>query len=521
MNFKYKTSFSDHLKINNFFSSNSSFTSQASIDNLQSLIPEEIDFEKNIDLIGTAFNAAVINSFNKNGDGINTSTAKQIKDFFIHKPTNIEHNKRKVVGHIISSGYSEYNSDKILEDVPDDFSEKFNIALGALVYSNSFPEFADLLLKSNDQANTLYHSISASWELGFNEYHIAVGSQDLKDAEIVTDSKQIEELSEYLSSFDGDGTLEDGTPVFRLVVGEVYPLGIGFTSNPAADVKGLIIKKNNSENTEEIEAENETYKKKEIKKISQNEKIDVNNNINQISNMQNQELIEQFKSLLEEKMPEHNFSQEAVANIGRVIGDAIKSKSEQYEKELSDINSQKEELAAVEAKMKEDIESLKSQLTASEEKVQELAQQIEAKQKEEAFNSRMELIESIYELSADDKTMLAKEVQGLSTEGSGFDEYQDKLKVMWAHKNKEHITEQEKLFNEKVEAEIAKRAQEKTSSKEEVVENTSVVEEALANTEEEQSEVSTNNNLESAVEELSFREKFANAFAKETVTIKF
>jgi hypothetical protein len=171
--------------------------------------------------------------------------------------------------------------------------------------------------------------------------------------------------------------------------------------------------------------------------------------------------------------------------------------------------------------MKEDIESLKSQLTASEEKVQELAQQIEAKQKEEAFNSRMELIESIYELSADDKTMLAKEVQGLSTEGSGFDEYQDKLKVMWAHKNKEHITEQEKLFNEKVEAEIAKRAQEKTSSKEEVVENTSVVEEALANTEEEQSEVSTNNNLESAVEELSFREKFANAFAKETVTIKF
>ena len=70
MNFKYKTSFSDHLKINNFFSSNSSFTSQASIDNLQSLIPEEIDFEKNIDLIGTAFNAAVINSFNKNGDGI-------------------------------------------------------------------------------------------------------------------------------------------------------------------------------------------------------------------------------------------------------------------------------------------------------------------------------------------------------------------------------------------------------------------------------------------------------------------
>jgi len=31
-----------------------------------------------------------------------------------------------------------------------------------------------------------------------------------------------------------------------LIVGEIYPLGIGFTSNPAADVKGLVAQQGES-----------------------------------------------------------------------------------------------------------------------------------------------------------------------------------------------------------------------------------------------------------------------------------
>ena len=34
--------------------------------------------------------------------------------------------------------------------------------------------------------------------------------------------------------------MDDGTPVYRLVSGDIYPLGIGFTTNPAADVSGVI-----------------------------------------------------------------------------------------------------------------------------------------------------------------------------------------------------------------------------------------------------------------------------------------
>ena len=35
--------------------------------------------------------------------------------------------------------------------------------------------------------------------------------------------------------------MDDGTRLYRLVIGEVYPLGIGFTTTPAADVKGIVV----------------------------------------------------------------------------------------------------------------------------------------------------------------------------------------------------------------------------------------------------------------------------------------
>src|SRR6056300_690664 len=134
MNFKYKTSFSNEIIASRKDPKEEGFISEASLEQLKSLVPEDIDFEKNIDLIGVAFNAAVINQFNKNDDGIDTKTAVAIKDYFIHKPTNIEHNKKKIVGHIVSSGFSRMYNDEILSSISEDVNQPFNLALGAVVY---------------------------------------------------------------------------------------------------------------------------------------------------------------------------------------------------------------------------------------------------------------------------------------------------------------------------------------------------------------------------------------------------
>jgi hypothetical protein len=72
--------------------------------------------DANVDLIGAAFNAALVNRFNKNGDGIDTNTAIAFKNYFINKPTNIEHKKQRVVGHIVNSAFSTICSNEIISE---------------------------------------------------------------------------------------------------------------------------------------------------------------------------------------------------------------------------------------------------------------------------------------------------------------------------------------------------------------------------------------------------------------------
>ena len=240
--FRYTSSFNSAVSASCVEGSCTPFgISQASLDHLRPLIPADVDLSKNIDLLGVAFNAAVVNKFNKNGDGIDTKTAIAIKDYFINKPTNIEHQKEKVVGHIISSSFSDYGTNELLEEESVAATDyPFNIALGALVYKVVNPSFARMLEEGGD-GQEFQDVISASWEIGFNDYCIALGSDDLSEAELITDESQIKEFSKYLKAYDGEGEMEDGTCVHRLVIGEIYPLGIGFTTNPAADVKGVTV----------------------------------------------------------------------------------------------------------------------------------------------------------------------------------------------------------------------------------------------------------------------------------------
>lgn len=53
-----------------------------------------------------------------------------------------------------------------------------------------------------------------------------------------------------LRAYGGSGKLDDGSKIYRLLRGDIYPLGIGFTTTPAADVKGLYSSQDESSNVE-------------------------------------------------------------------------------------------------------------------------------------------------------------------------------------------------------------------------------------------------------------------------------
>ena len=509
MDFKYRTKFDVSLRQCKI--GENSFISTASLENLKQLLPSnQIDLGKNIDLMGVAFDAAVINQFNKNDDGIDSETAVKIAPYFIHKPTNIEHNKQKIVGHIVSAGFSSWGENvPLTNDEVLQTNGLVNLALGAVVYKLIDPKFTDLVYRSTSEGNDLFNSVSASWELGFSEYVLALGSTNLNEAEIISNPKHIEELRGNLRAYGGNGKTKDGSKIYRLVKGNVYPLGIGFTSTPAANVKGLLL------DNAEVE-ENVTFKDKRDKKVfAINENLISQFKIKNVNNKKSMDL-ETFLSELKASLQEKKFSEEAIAGMTSTFADAIREKDEEY-------RAAKQEKEATETKAKEllaSVEGLQKELSETKVKLQEIEATQEAEKALVRFNSRMEAVDSVYALEDEDRQILASELKALNVSDEAFASYQEKLAIVWKHKNKEHIARLAEEAEAKINAEVEKRLAELNKSTASVEKTEAeLAEEALEKAKASEKETIPNNNGESGKETKSFKERFAAAFSRDNIKI--
>jgi len=513
---KYTTTFEFEIKAcENIAGIN---VSEANIENLRSLIPTSVDLEKNIDLMGVAFNAAVVNEFNKNGDGIDTKTAIESVQQFIHKPTNIEHNKKKVVGHIVNAGFSDYSDSTVLINVDENEKDPFNIALGAVVYKTVDREFFDMLENSTNPKNTMYNTISASWEIGFSEYSIAIGSKNLKDAEIISDPEKVNEMKGMLRSFGGKGMTEDGRPVYRLITGNVYPLGIGFTMKPAANVKGLISNEYEKENDIEEEKEesmsNSNKRQAEhLQKISDKISQNLKNTVNNTKIMDLETLLSELKDSLAEK----KFSEEAVAGMTSTFAEAIKQKDDEYQASLEAAEKEKTEIAAAREELQNSVEAIKEELKVAQERIGNFESEKRAEEAIARFNTRMEEIDSIYDLEESDSAFIAEKIKGLDDAEESFASFKDELAVFWASKNKEAKAKIEDEIKARVEAEIEKRLTTVEASEitEEVVAEEVDVEQALENAE--ATDTVLPNNNEAQASKTTLKEKFAAAFSRDNI----
>jgi len=244
--FRYKATFSNCVVKACLTAEASNFISKASLRDLKNLnIPNSLDLVNNPDLVFAVYNGAVINRTNRNDDGIDRDTAIAIKKNFQHKPTNIEHEKSKIVGHIVQAGWSSFGENKLLSD--EDVSlmnDPFNLVIGSVVYRLNNEKFCNLLIDSADETSPSFNTVHSSWEIAFDDYKILLGSKNVNEAELVTDEKDIKEYSKFLRCFGGKGKTPDGKYVGRMIVGNedsVLPIGFAFTSNPAAEVEGVIV----------------------------------------------------------------------------------------------------------------------------------------------------------------------------------------------------------------------------------------------------------------------------------------
>jgi hypothetical protein len=212
--------------------------------------------------------------------------------------------------------------------------------------------------------------------------------------------------------------------------------------------------------------------------------------------------------------------------------DAIKEKDSQWSDEKAEKEKAISEATERHEALTQEVEGLKEKLTATESQWNELAEEKRLREAKDLFNSRMASVTEAFDLNEEDLKIVASEISEIESSEEAFASYQEKLTVMWNHKTKAHIEEQEKLFNEKLEAEVQKRvedlSQSEASSKEvseteEVVEEVAeqAAEEILESVEEESSASISNNNEAASTEEASLRQKFTQAFSKENINIKY
>ena len=523
----------------------------ASVDQLKQYLPQNVDLDVNRDLMGVAFDAFVVNRGNKNGHIISTDVALAMVENFINKPFNIEHNRKVVVGVCTGYGFSEFGSSKplTLEEVKA-MKDPFNVVLSGYVWKIVNPDFASELVESSDPSSNKYLSVSASWELGFNEFNVAKGNKNLADATIIEKEDEIVELKDRLKVFGGNGYTEDGEIVLLNLQGNVLPLGIGFTNTPAAEVSGVVISYDKPQEQKETKASMyeikegvegcngfavledgeldkcfETQKEAEdYVKMEQEDNIEEDIEDDEEENeLESSEIKMNKKSVQEENNNVKNTMQ--LKNIDDITDDSIKEVAASAVREFisnriaelaqewkSKVEEKETALQAAEdqiSALKTDLEAIKTDSEKVKEEFTKIQEDLKAKEIEANFQRRMSLLDEEFDLTDEDRSIIAEDLNAIENDEQ-FEKWYKKFSTFAAAKKKAAKAEYKKEAEMKKEEMKEDKASEVAASEEktveEVISSAEVKEEVLPNA--------------SSPQEATLVEKISAAFNKNSVKIK-
>ena len=504
--FKYSIRFDGIIVQAMISSDEDKYLAVASVDQLKEYLPKNVDLDVNRDLMGVAFDAFVVNRGNKNGHIISTDVALAMVENFINKPFNIEHNRKVVVGVCTGFGFSEFGSSKPLtfEEVKAR-KDPFNVVLSGYVWKIVNPDFASELVESSDPSSNKYLSVSASWELGFNEFNVAKGNKNLADAMIIEKEEDIVELKDRLKVFGGNGFTEDGEMVLLNLQGSVLPLGIGFTNTPAAEVGGVVISYDKPQEEEAVKAIEESKEEENLKssEIKSNKKSvqEENKNVKNIMQLKN------IDDITEDSIKEVAAS-EVREFISNRIADLAKEWQSKVEEKETALKAAEDQISA----LKTDLESIKADSDKVKEEFTKIQEDLKAKEIEANFQRRMSLLDEEFDLTDEDRSIIAEDLNAIENDEQ-FEKWYKKFSTFAAAKKKmakaEMMKKEAEMKKEEMKEEKASEASEVVASEEktveEVISSAEVTEEVLPNA--------------SSPQEASLVEKISAAFNKNSVKI--
>lgn len=497
----------------------------ASMDELSKFIPS-VDVTKNIDLQPIAFDACVINRGNKNGDLMNTLIALATYKTFIYKFIDTEHNRQKVIGVILTASLSEFGSNKILtEDDVKDTDKPFNITLGGVLWKAVNANLCDLVEDSNDPDSDNYRKVSASWELGFSGYSIVefdLGKKNLADGKIITDEEEIKKLDKYLKCNGGSGVKGDKS-YFRMPNQNVIAMGIGLTEKPAAEVKGVATKTEETQATSESSSANTEA----IAEKNNNASAEIISQTQEINVKRERTVTMKINAITD--ITDENLKQCSASTVHEFINSELKKANDTFVAE-------KANQATAAQKLQDTTQALATKLDEMKASLEAMAKEKADRDKVDAFNARMSEVVASYELPDDVSKIVVEELKGLGNAES-YASWQTKAATLFkpysktaiaaAKKAKADMDDAEAKTKADAEAKVAadKKAKDEQDAKDgkdgkkdanasEAI--ASVVETALDNATKTDAGLP---NSSSAVAQ-GLKDKFKTAFAEENFVIK-
>ena len=184
----------------------------------------------------------VTTSWNKNDDIFDAKEVWQAKNTPMHKPTNLEHDEKIIVGHITSNWPIDENGELIDENLPiNQLPEKFHILTGSVIYNG----FTEPELK--DRANTLIEEIESgnkyvSMECFFKGFDYGLVEKTTGKFHVLARSEDTAFLTKHLRAYGGMG--EHQNYKIGRVLRQITFSGKGFVNRPA-NPESIIFTKDN------------------------------------------------------------------------------------------------------------------------------------------------------------------------------------------------------------------------------------------------------------------------------------
>lgn len=410
----------------------------SSIESIESLMSKDSNFHKILNTNTQAINAEdivdqivqasikdnelyyhasilVSTSWNLNDDVFTPATVWAARNTPIHKPTNIEHDSMKIVGHMTNSWPINENGELI--EAGDDFTKlpnKFHILVGSVIYKK-FPSHPDY---ENNIAELIEVIESGekyvSMECRFQNFDYAL--KDDKEVKIIARNESTAFLSKYLRAYGGEGVFQDQK--IGRVVREISFCGKGYVSKPA-NPESIIFTKDDIF---------------DFAKAKFHEKIIFSRESGVISN------IDQPKS---ETLMEDNFYKEQYDEANKKNENLAKALDEMKERiaqsNLTKLEKEIEQLTAKTVDMETVLKTKNAEIAAKDNSVTELTDKVNTltKAKEDLEKSIKELSDKLvtFEASSKANARIATLVAG----GFSKEEADEKVKV-FASLNDEQFT---------------------------------------------------------------------------------